>query len=147
MLDQIHFVVFVVLFFALTLGLAKILPTRTTSSIQDLEAAAKSEGQVLESTEEVVSDDGKSYVELKVTPKDGYSVEEIIVTDINGERIEVTDNKFFMPGSDVKIEVKYVQGEYLPIPDTFLSKSLTLIIIGLILVGLGIYTINYVRQE
>ena len=52
-----------------------------------------------------------------------------------------------MPMTDVKVEVKYVNGEYLPIPDTFLSKSLTLIIIGLVLVGLGIYTINYVRGE
>ena len=56
-------VVFVVLFFALTLGLAKILPTRTTSSIQDLEAAAKSEGQVLESTEEVVSEEKETVSE------------------------------------------------------------------------------------
>ena len=97
--------------------------------------------------EEKLDEDGRSYVELKVVPKNGYSVEEIIVTDINGERIEVTDNKFYKPANDVKIEVKYVQGEYIPIPDTFLSKSLTLIIIGLILVGLGIYTINYVRGE
>ena len=97
--------------------------------------------------EEKLDEDGRSYVELKVVPKDGYSVEEIIVTDINGERIEVTDNKFYKPAKDVKIEVKYVLGEYLPIPDTFLSKSLTLIIIGLVLVGLGIYTINYVRGE
>ncbi|MBQ8534519.1 MAG: hypothetical protein IJ463_02415, partial [Bacilli bacterium] len=75
------------------------------------------------------------------------SVEEIIVTDANGERIEVTNNKFYRPLNDVKIEVKYVKGEYLPIPDTFLGKSVSLIIIGLVLVSLGFYTINYVRQE
>ena len=97
--------------------------------------------------EEKFDEDGKSYVELKVTPKDGYSVKEIIVTDINGERIEVTNNKFYKPLNDVKIEVKYVNGEYLPIPDTFLGKSLTVIIIGLILVGLGFYTINYVKGD
>ena len=93
-----------------------------------------------------VDEDGESYVELKVVPKDGYSVEEIIVTDINGNRIEVTDNKFSMPMNDVTVEVKYVKGEYLPIPDTFLGKSVSLIIIGLILVGLGSYTINYVKN-
>ncbi|MBQ8534524.1 MAG: hypothetical protein IJ463_02440 [Bacilli bacterium] len=97
--------------------------------------------------EKKVDDDGNSYVELKVVPKDGYSVEEIIVTDVNGDRIEVTDNKFYRPLNDVTIEVKYVKGEYLPIPDTFLGKSVSLIIIGLILVSLGFYTINYVGQE
>ena len=51
-----------------------------------------------------------------------------------------------MPSSDVKVEVKYVNGEYLPIPDTFLGKSTTLILIGLILVSLGVYTINYVKN-
>ena len=91
--------------------------------------------------------DGKPYVELKITPKDGYSVEDIIVTDVNGNEIEVTDNKFYMPLNDVTVEVKYVQGEYLPIPDTFLSKSVTVIFIGLVLISLGFYTINYVRQE
>jgi hypothetical protein len=94
-----------------------------------------------------VGDDGESYVELKVVPKDGYSVEEIIVTDINGNRIEVTNNKFIKPLNDVTVEVKYVKGEYLPIPDTFLGKSVTVIFIGLILISLGFYTINYVRQE
>ena len=44
-------------------------------------------------------------------------------------RIEVTNNKFIMPMSDVKVEVKYVKGEYLPIPDTFLSRSVSLILI------------------
>ena len=111
----------------------------------DVEKVESSNGEF---TYEVKEDeDGKSYVELKITPKDGYSVKEIIVTDINGDRIEVTNNKFYKPLNDVKIEVKYVEGEYLPIPDTFLSKSLTLIIIGLVLVGLGIYTVNYVRND
>lgn len=96
--------------------------------------------------EEVLDEDGKSYVELKIVPKDGYSVEEIIVTDINGIKIEVTNNRFYKPMNDVKIEIKYTNGEYLPIPDTFLGKSITLSIIGLILVGLGIYTFNYVRK-
>ena len=49
--------------------------------------------------------------------------------------------------NDVRVEVKYIQGEYLPIPDTGLSKSITLILIGAILIGLGLYTFNFVRQE
>ena len=31
-------------------------------------------------------------------------------------------------------------------PDTFLGKSLTLIMIGFILIGLGVYTVNYVKN-
>ena len=52
-----------------------------------------------------------------------------------------------MPSSDVVVSVTYKQGEYLPIPDTGLSQSITIILIGLILISLGAYTINYVRQE
>ena len=97
--------------------------------------------------EETYDDEGRGIVELRITPDKGYTVKEIIVTDINGNKIEVTDNKFIMPMSDVKVEVKYEYGEYVPIPDTFLGKSVILIFIGLILVSLGLYTINYVRQE
>ena len=111
----------------------------------DVETVSSDNGEITYETKE--DEDGKSYVDLKVVPKDGYSVEEIIVTDINGNRIEVTNNRFYMPMNDVKIEVKYVQGEYLPIPDTGLGKSITLILIGTILIGLGFYTVNYVRQE
>ena len=48
---------------------------------------------------------------------------------------------------DVVVSVTYKVGEYLPIPDTGLSQSITIILIGLILISLGAYTINYVRQE
>ena len=92
-------------------------------------------------------EEGKTFVELKIEPKEGYVVDKIIVTDLNGNKVEVIDNKFYMPLSDVKIEVQYKMGEYLPIPDTFLGKSITLILIGLVLISLGFYTINYVRQE
>ena len=92
-------------------------------------------------------EDGKSYVELKITPKNGYIVDKIIVTDTNGNKIEVVDNKFYKPMKDVSVEVQYKKaGEYVPIPDTFLGKSLTLIIIGFILIGLGVYTVNYVKN-
>ena len=111
----------------------------------DVEAVSSSNGEFTYETKE--DEDGKSYVELKITPKDGYSVEDIIVTDIYGNRIEVTNNKFYKPLNDVKIEVKYIQGEYLPIPNTALSQSITLIIIGVVLIGLGLYTFNYVRSE
>ena len=99
------------------------------------------------SSEKKIDEFDREYVELKIEPKEGYIVEQVIVTDDKGNKIDVKDNKFYMPSSDVKVEVKYKYGEYVPIPDTFLSKSVTLIFIGLILVSLGLYTINYVRQE
>ena len=89
----------------------------------------------------------REYVELNITTIDGYVVDTIKVVDAYGNEIEVTDNKFYMPGSDVIVSVTYKVGEYLPIPDTGLSQSITIILIGLILISLGVYTINYVRQE
>ena len=99
------------------------------------------------SSEKKIDEFDREYVELKIEPKEGYIVEQVIVTDDKGNKIDVKDNKFYMPSSDVKVEVKYKGGEYVPIPDTFLGKSVTLIFIGLILVGLGMYTISYVKRE
>ena len=118
--------------------------TQVYSLIYDVDKVNSSSGDF--TYEEVTGDDGNVYVELDIKPATGYTVKEIIVTDVNGNKIEVTDNKFIKPMNDVKVEVKYVYGEYLPIPDTFLGKSVSLIIIGLILVGLGSYTINYVKN-
>ena len=98
-------------------------------------------------TYETTEEDGESYVELKVTPKDGYSVEEIIVTDINGNRIEVTNNKFIKPLNDVTVEVKYVKGEYLPIPDTLLNINMWSISFGIIIIVFGITSIVKTMSE
>ena len=96
---------------------------------------------------EKIDESGKAYVELKITPQEGYEVDKIIVIDVNGNIIEVNDNKFYMPNSDVKIEIQYKEvAEYVPIPDTFLGRNLTIIFIGLILIGLGVYTVNYVKN-
>ena len=105
----------------------------------DVETVNSSNGEVTYETK--VDEEGRSYVELKVVPKDGYSVEEIIVTDANGNRIEVTDNKFYRPVSDVKVEVKYVNGEYLPIPDTFLGINPMIIILSILLIIYGAYLV------
>ena len=111
----------------------------------DVEAVSSSDGEFTYETK--VDEYDREYIELKITPKDGYVIDKIIVTDVDGIEIEVIDNKFYMPSSDVKVEVKYKSGEYLPIPDTFLGKSVSLILIGLILISLGVYTVNYISQE
>ena len=97
--------------------------------------------------ESKVDENGRSYVELKIEPKKGYSVKEIIVTDSNGNIIPVTSNRFYMPLNDVKVEVKYIEGEYLPIPNTSLSQNLSFVLIGIILISLGMYTMKFVKRE
>ena len=108
-------------------------------------AADKTGGRY--TAERKIDEFDREYVELNITTIDGYVVDTIKVVDAYGNEIEVTDNKFYMPGSDVIVSVTYKVGEYLPIPDTGLSQSITIILIGLILISLGAYTINYVRQE
>ena len=92
-------------------------------------------------------EDGRKYAELDIKPNSGYSVENIVVLDSNGKQIEVKNNKFYLPQNDVKVEVTFTQGEYVPIPDTSLNKNLTIILIGIILISLGAYTISYVKSE
>ena len=91
--------------------------------------------------------DGKEYIELNIKPNEGYSIKEIIVTDVNGNKIEVKDNKFYMPLSDVYVEVKFIKGEYIPIPNTALGQNISFILIGLSLIGLGIYVSKFVKRE
>ena len=47
----------------------------------------------------------------------------------------------------VNIEIKYVNGEYVPIPNTALNSNVTFILISIILIGLGIYVMNFVKRE
>ena len=91
--------------------------------------------------------DGKEYIELNIKPNEGYSIKEIIVTDVNGNKIEVKDNKFYMPLSDVYVEVKFIKGEYIPIPNTALGQNISFILIGISLIGLGIYVSKFVKRE
>ena len=111
----------------------------------DIEVVNSNNGEAI--GEKKIDEFDREYVELRIEPKAGYIVDEIIVTDAYGNRIEVTDNKFYMPSSDVKVEVKYKGGEYLPIPNTALSQNISFILIGIILIGLGMYTMNFIKRE
>ena len=111
----------------------------------DIEFVNSNNGEAI--GEKKIDEFDREYVELRIEPKAGYIVDEIIVTDAYGNRIEVTDNKFYMPSSDVKVEVKYKGGEYLPIPNTALSQNISFILIGIILIGLGMYTMNFIKKE
>ncbi len=70
-------------------------------------------------------------VEFSVTPEIGWKLGEVVVRDANGNRIEVNDNKFIMPVSDVTIEVTFVT--IIENPNTA-AISIT----GLVLLSLGL---------
>ena len=111
----------------------------------DIEVVNSNNGEF--TFESKIDEYDREYIELKVTPNKGYVIDKIIVTDVNGKEIEVTDNKFYMPSSDVKIEVKYKGGEYVPIPNTALNSNITFVLISVILIGLGLYVMNFVKRE
>ena len=111
----------------------------------DIEFVNSNNGEAI--GEKKIDEFDREYVELRIEPKAGYIVDEIIVTDAYGNRIEVNDNKFYMPSTDVKVEVKYKGGEYLPIPNTALSQNISFILIGILLIGLGMYTMNFIKRE
>ena len=46
-------------------------------------------------------------VTLTITPKDTYALETLTVTDAQGNKIEVVDGKFVMPGSPVKVKATF----------------------------------------
>ncbi len=54
------------------------------------------------------ADGNNEYVEFTVTPKEGYVLGEVKVTDANGNIVKFTDYKFSMPNADVLIEATFV---------------------------------------
>ena len=77
-------------------------------------------------------------VTVKAKEKTGYVVKKIIVKDISGEEIEVSDDgTFVMPDDDVSIEVVYEKkAENIIInPDTASTLSIVLIIISIVIIG------------
>ncbi|MBR5620128.1 MAG: choice-of-anchor J domain-containing protein, partial [Clostridia bacterium] len=49
-------------------------------------------------------------VTLTVEPDTGYVLETLTVTDVNGDPVEVTDNTFVMPASNVTVTATFVKG-------------------------------------
>lgn len=78
-----------------------------------------------------------SNVAITVTSNSGYEVEDIIVKDIQGNYIKVSDNSFIMPENDVIVSVKY--RENISNPETFdyiILFSLILIMVSFITIKL-----------
>lgn len=54
-------------------------------------------------------------ITFKITPKEGYVLGEVKVTDANGNVVVFTDYTFTMPSADVKIEATFIKEETNPI--------------------------------
>ena len=68
--------------------------------------------------------------EIEIKPKDktGYEIEDVIVIDKDGNKINVINNKFIMPNKDITIEVKYKM-----INNPVTGDNIVMYIVGLII--------------
>lgn len=64
-------------------------------------------------------------VEFTITPKEGYVLSEVVVTDANGNVITFTDYKFTMPNADVTIEATFSVAN----PETYAFIGITLVVL------------------
>ena len=82
-------------------------------------------------------------VTIKATPGEGYRIDKITVTDKFGNNIDVVDNKFVMPASDVTIKVIFTNA---PIEN---PKTGTMDIVGasVIFILLGIAGYQYIKSK
>lgn len=72
-------------------------------------------------------------VTFTITPKKGYVLSEVKVTDMNGKIITLTANTFTMPSSDVTIEAIFIKQENNPnTTDIAIISCIAVIILGAI---------------
>ena len=71
-------------------------------------------------------------ITYKITPKDGYKLDKIVIKDSNGNLIEVKDNEFIMPSSNVSIEAIFVVDNPNTSTNIYISISILLLIIGIL---------------
>lgn len=76
-------------------------------------------------------------VKLNITPKDGYLLKKIIIKDESDNKIEITDNSFTMPNSEVTIEAIFAK---VANPETVAAWYLVLGIV--LLISVATYIIN-----
>ena len=80
------------------------------SRIYNINTVVKGEGTV----EVIESSAPYKEVTFKITPKDGYALSIVKVTDKNGNVLLFTDDTFTMPSADVIIEATFVKEEKNP---------------------------------
>ncbi len=59
-------------------------------------------------------------VNLSITPNKGYILDKVVVLDKDNNNVEITDNSFVMPDSEVSVKAKFK-----PIQYKFITKDLT----------------------
>lgn len=79
-------------------------------------------------------------VTFEVTPKEGYILGEVKVTDVNGNVVTFTDYKFTMPSADVTIEVTFVK-------DVKNPETMDLIIGIAIVAVIGVFILVISRRK
>ena len=84
-------------------------------------------------------------VTITVTPKDGYKLGELVVTDADGNTVKVTNGKFVMPKSDVTITATFVKADNTN-PNTY-DAGLTYVGLALAALGLGTISIKKLRKN
>lgn len=82
-------------------------------------------------------------VELAITPDINYMIKDVIVTDLYGNEIPVTDNKFIMPSSDVTVKVTFTQ---IVNPKTGMN-IIGIISLLTIIVGISIYSSKTLKKS
>ena len=110
------------------------------SSSYDIITTKEGVGEVESSTSTSKSGDT---VTIKATPGDGYRIDKITVTDKFGNNIDVVDNKFVMPASDVTIKVVFTNA---PIenPKTGVMNYAGVFVS---LIVLGIVSYKYIKSK
>ncbi|MGN1371288.1 MAG: hypothetical protein ACI4XM_03330 [Candidatus Coprovivens sp.] len=92
---------------------------------------------------EISNDEGfmDELITFIITPKEGYVLSEIKVTDSNGNVLTFTDNTFTMPSSDVTIEATFIPKN----PDT--KDIVIILVIGLLTILIFIITSLNKKKE
>ena len=92
------------------------------------EVTTKTDGNGTIEVNKVEGAEGEE-VEFTITPKEGYTIKRVVVTNEFGQTIEFTENKFTLPSADVEI---YVEFEKVVVPNPSTGINNPYISLGLI---------------
>ena len=101
----------------------------------DITVKVEGEGEV-KANEKSFAGDKETF---EIIPKEGHKVESVTVTDTEGNIIDVEDNTFIMPASDVTIDVKIVEEviEEAPVIENPNTNAFPIVGLVILAVGLG----------
>ena len=107
-------------------------------------AETKTDGNGTITTTKTTADSG-DLVEFTITPKEGYKLENVKVTDSNGNVVVFKEYKFTMPSADVLIEVTFAVDN--PITaDIAIYIAISLAIAGIFIGKINNKKINWINK-